>query len=109
LVPSSFPAYAASPDPARLSIPWPDTPADMARPMPTDDPGEGRARRAVLAQAPELRPAAAPFFRLSIPDPFEVLGPLRYSSPPPDRDPPAVSSGLPPKPRLAEKPSAKPQ
>jgi hypothetical protein len=108
LVPSSFPAYAASPDPARLSIPWPDTPPDTARPMATDDPGEGRARRAVLTRAPELRPAAAPFFRLSIPDPFEVSAPLRYSSPSPDRDPPAVSSGLPLRPRLPEKPAPKP-
>lgn len=100
LPPSSPPAYAASPDPARLSSPRDRTGPDPDRPGLSSDPTLAQSHRAALSAAPELRQKPAPFQRLVIPNPFELAEALELHSPPSDDDPPAGPEGPPPGPTL---------
>jgi hypothetical protein len=100
LTPAGPPSYAPPPDPARLVAPWREIGPDADRPTPATDPVLHSARGIALAGIPELKQKPAPFLRIGLPDPAEQAIPLRLKEPPPDKDGPAASFDLPPKPFL---------
>ncbi|HUT34972.1 MAG TPA: hypothetical protein VNE39_15890 [Planctomycetota bacterium] len=98
------PAVASSPEVTQaplLSVaflPKPD------RPAPTSDPTWDHSYRAAIARKPELARPAAPFLRLTIPDPFETASLVQLRHPLPDADPPSAAPGLPDRPTFPVKP-----
>ncbi|MGD0091350.1 MAG: hypothetical protein ABSE73_15645 [Planctomycetota bacterium] len=100
LPPACAPALVASPDPARTSLPWRETSPDESKADRASDPAQDQVLQMLLAAKPELRGKPAAFLRLAIPDPLELVKPVRLQKPPPDNDPPAAGSDSPPKPVL---------
>jgi hypothetical protein len=54
----------------------------------------------LLARVPALRQKAAPFLRLVIPDPVELVALVRLQKHPPDSDAPVAVTDRPPRPVL---------
>lgn len=88
-------AYGLSPDPAQspmLSaafLPLPD------RPALAGDPTWSHSAESAIARRVELDHKAAPFLRLTIPDPYELIALVQLRKTPPDADPPSQAPGLP--------------
>jgi hypothetical protein len=96
-------AYAPSQDvdalPMRMSDGRPFTDRATAATDPTVEP----SRLTVLSVVPPYRRAPAPFLRLMIPDPFELVTPLKLRRTLPDGEGPASAPSLFPKPKLPMK------
>ena len=95
--------HVAAPDPASLVGLPSQRRVNIDRPSALDDPTAANSRAMASATQPSYRQSPAPFLKLVLPDPFEVINALKLSSPPADNDPPALTPALPPKPKLSPK------
>jgi hypothetical protein len=68
------------------------------------DPTQQQSRDAVVAAEPPYRQRLAPFVKLTLPDPFELVNEIRLLRPPADNEPPVSMNALPAKPPLRTKP-----
>jgi len=68
------------------------------------DPTQQQSRDAVVAAEPPYRHHLAPFVKLTLPDPFELVNEIRLLRPPADNEPPVSMNALPAKPPLRTKP-----
>jgi hypothetical protein len=100
---------ASSPSPDAAQLAWPGAPtfADPGRATPTSDPAQDSARDAMLSVRPDVPQKPAPFLRVNLPDPEELVAPMRLEETPPDNDPPAFSLEMPPQPMLPVLPQVK--
>jgi hypothetical protein len=99
ILPAGPPARVPAADSSEATLP-PDLAIDADRPGPQNDQTEDRTRQTVLDRPPLLRQSSSPFLRLTIPDPYENVTPVRMRQFPPDDHAPVTPGDLPPKPKL---------
>ena len=100
------PLCSVRPEPADLASPARPARHDTGRATITTDPTVAPSRQAVATPRPVLRSSPAPFLRLSIPEPFEVIEAIGIRPDLPDKDPPAYVAD-PPLPALPVEAEAK--
>jgi len=94
-VPTEALAFAFAVDPTREPLRSASFLPIPERTTGATDPTLDWARRAAVTYVSWLRLGAAPFLKLSIPDPFEALTVVQLRATWPDTDPPATAPGLP--------------
>jgi hypothetical protein len=99
-LPTTPRAYAALPDPAQVPLQSAAFASRPDRPTVAADPTLDFSQQRVLSPILGMRLSPAPFLRLAIPDPFELVTAVELHRPLPDDDPPAPAPGLPERPPL---------